>query len=138
MSFEQTLENIWQKVVTFFKQDVAPTAQEIEKAFLAQFETEGGKIIFAAVTAFVTAAESASGVGPILAAAEAIAIKFAGQALDLAGHDLLTVILNALRVHVEAAAAPAAVPATPNVADASIAPTEAATPPAPVDTNAIA
>lgn len=137
MSFEQALENIWKKFVTFFKQDVAPTAHQIKEAFWSQFETEGGKILFSDVTAFVVAAESATGVGPIVAAAEAIALKFVGQALDLAGHDLMSVILNALRVHVEAAAVPAST-ISPNVPAASTADTQDPASTAQGDSNATA
>lgn len=108
MSFSDKLHNFWHTVVSFFKQDILPTAIQIEQAFLAKFKTDGGKIVFSAVTAFIVAAESASGVGPILQAAEKIALQFVGQALSLGGHDLMTVILDALRVHLGAAQTAAA------------------------------
>jgi len=103
MSFSTLLSNIWEKITGFFQQEVVPEAIVIEKAFLAQFATPGGQLIFNAVTAFFTALTPGESVTDIKATGAKILSTLGTDELDLAGHDAEQVVLDAIRVHTSAA-----------------------------------
>lgn len=102
MSF---LKAIWQDIAGFFQADVIPEAQAIEQAFLAQFATPGGQLIFNAATAFLTTLPIGGPLTNIVSAGESVLKSLAGQELGLAESDAQNVALDALRVHLSAASA---------------------------------
>lgn len=112
MSFQTFFSNAWTAIATFFKADVLPEAEAIEQAFLAQFKTPGGQLVFAAVTAFMSAIPGVDGITDIVAVGKTILGTLAAQELELAGHDAEQVVLDAIRVHMSAATATASTTAT--------------------------